>query len=85
MYVHKKLNLICFCFKIKGNHGGILLFSVFQFILLKLQGSATNATRLQSMVHHLDLTKASAKFEIATPYGIGSSTSYDLCTCKNSK
>ena len=51
--------------------GGMLLFSVFHFKLLKLRGSTTNATRLQSMVNHLDLTKASAKFEIATSNGLG--------------
>ena len=51
--------------------GGMLLFFVFQFKLLKLQGSTTNATRLQSMVHHLDLTTASAKFEIAMSNGLG--------------
>ena len=51
--------------------GGMLLFSVFEFKLLKLQGSTTNANRLQSMVHHLDLTTASAKFEMATSNGSG--------------
>ena len=49
----------------------MLLFSVFQFKLLKLQGSTTNATILKSMVHHLDLSKTSAKFEIATSNGLG--------------